>query len=78
MCKCWSTHHILYMLAGASFWEALGHVLLHFSGSLPLSLGGFLLTRQINLLIVGVAFLLGFVFLYLAGKSGDHPNCSSC
>ena len=78
MCKCWSTHHLLYMLAGASFWEALGHVLLHFSGALPLTVWGFALTQQNNLIIVGGALVLGFIFLYLANRAGGHPNCSSC
>lgn len=78
MCNCWSTDHLLYMLAGASFWEAIIHVLLHFSGALPLTVWGFTMTQQNNLIIVGGALLLGFVFLYLAKRARYHSNCSSC
>ncbi len=77
MCKCWSTHHLVYMLAGAAFWEALTHLLLEYSGALPLSYWGFMLTKQNNLIVMGVALLIGFILLYSAKKSG-HSNCSSC
>lgn len=77
MCSCWSSHHVLYMLAGAAFWDALRHLSFEFSGTLPLSYWGFMLTKQNNLIFMGIALLIGFILLYAAKKPGQS-NCSSC
>lgn len=79
MCTCWGTHHLLYILAGASFGEAFMSLIFHFSGVLPLTFWGMTLTKDGNLILLGGALLLGFVFLYMAGKSnGHHSGCSDC
>ena len=51
-----TTHRkeIAKFFAGASAWDALGHLLIHFSGTLPLTFFGITLTTTLNGLVAGV------------------------
>ncbi len=77
MCKCWSLQNLWYFLAGVSFWEAIVHLSLQFSGALPLNYWGVTITSSSNYVIIGFAALLCFLFLYLAHSAGDSKCDSS-
>lgn len=80
MCNCWKTHHVLYFLAGAAFWEALIRLEYHFSGSLPRSHWGVIVSSANNLYFLGGALLLSGLLLILARghrmcKCGAKDSC---
>ncbi len=79
MCNCWATHHLFYFLAGASFWEALVHISLQFSGVLPVTYWGVTITNNVNFFAIGSAIILCLIFLFLA-KTFGGCTCgkSSC
>lgn len=63
-------NHILYFLAGATFFHTINHIWLAYSGLLPLTMLGFVVTSQMNTIIIAVSAILTLGLLYAAKSDG--------
>jgi hypothetical protein len=57
---------LLVFLAGAAAFHAISHIVLAFSGLLPLTVWGITLTQNLNYVAIGGSILLCLFLLYLA------------
>lgn len=64
-------NNLLYFFAGAAALHTISHIWFAYSGLLPFSAMGFVLTPQINTIIMAVSAALTFLLLYLAQSSGQ-------
>ncbi|HTD67116.1 MAG TPA: hypothetical protein VK846_11365 [Candidatus Limnocylindria bacterium] len=60
--------------AGAAAWETLGHLLMPFSGLLPLRVFGFTYTQTMNTVQIIVAAIISLLLVYSAWIKNASPK----